>query len=323
MGKPPLVIIAGPTAAGKTALSIALAKRINGSVISADSMQVYRHMDIGSAKITPEEMQGIPHYLIDELEPDEDFNIYRFSEMANAALSDIYANGRIPIVVGGTGFYIRSLLYHTQFEEERVAPEYRQQLETYAEEHGNHALHEKLKEIDPESYEGIHENNRKRVIRALEFYELTGQTISEHNRIERSRPSPYNYAYFVLTDTREKIYERIDRRVDAMMEAGLLEEVRRLAQMGCRRGMVSMQGLGYKELLDYLDGSCTLDEAVYRIKRDTRHFAKRQLTWFRAEPDCIWLNRSEYGGDEVQMLEKMLQELLHRNIICATAFRCT
>ncbi len=314
MTKPPLIILAGPTAAGKTALSIRLAQQIGGSVISADSMQIYKYMDIGSAKITREEMQGIPHYLIDELMPEEEFNIYRFNEMANAALAEIYAAGRIPIVVGGTGFYIRSLLYHTDFTEEDSDPQFRRRMEAFADTFGNHALHEKLREIDPESYHSIHENNRKRVIRALEFYEITGQQISEHNRMERSKESPYNCAYFVLTDERALIYDRINRRVDAMMEQGLLDEVRRLSDMGCHKGMVSMQGLGYKELLDYLDGSCLLEEAVYRIKRDTRHFAKRQLTWFKSERDAIWLNRSRYGGDDTAILEAMLQELEARFI---------
>ncbi len=312
----PLVVLAGPTAAGKTALSISLAKRIGGSVISADSMQVYRHMDIGSAKITPEEMQGIPHYLVDALEPEEDFNICRFNEMADAALADIYAHGRIPIVVGGTGFYIRSLLHATQFTEEDSDPQFREEMEAYADTYGNHALHERLKDIDPVSYATIHENNRKRVIRALEFYELCGYPISEHNRTERAKPSPYNYAYFVLTDERKTLYARIDARVDAMMQQGLLEEVERLRDRGCRRGMTSMQGLGYKELLDYLDGQCTLDEAVYRIKRDTRHFAKRQLTWFRAEPDTIWINRNTYDS-ETAILHFIESELLARHISSA------
>lgn len=315
MTKPPLIIIAGPTAAGKTELSIRLAQQIRGSVISADSMQVYKYMDIGSAKITREQMHGIPHYLVDELMPEEEFHVYRFNEMADAALADIYAAGRIPIVVGGTGFYIHSLLYHTEFTKEQSDPQFRRRMEQYADTFGNHALHEKLKDIDPESYASIHENNRKRVIRALEFYELTGQKISEHNRMERSKESPYQYAYFVLTDDRAVIYDRIDRRVDKMMEDGLLEEVRSLAQRGCRREMVSMQGLGYKELLDYLEGDCSLEEAIYRIKRDTRHFAKRQLTWFKSERDCIWLNRSEYGGDDGAILEAMLRELKARSIL--------
>lgn len=293
--KKPLVILTGPTAAGKTALSIELAKRRNGAVISADSMQVYRYMDIGSAKIRPEEMQGIRHYLVDELEPSEEFNVYRFQKMANDALQEIYAEGKLPIVVGGTGFYIQALLYQIDFTEEAGDEEYRRQLEAFARTEGCHALHELLRSIDPVSYEAIHENNIKRTIRALEFYHQNGIPISVHNERERQRESPFRFAYFVLTDDRAVLYERIDRRVDQMMEEGLAGEVEALRRMGCTRDMVAMQGLGYKELFDYLDGRTTLEEAVRIIKRETRHFAKRQLTWFRRERDCIWLDRSAFG----------------------------
>ena len=294
----PLVILAGPTAVGKTALSIKLAKKINGAVISADSMQVYKHMDIGSAKVMPEEMKGIPHYLIDVLEPSEEFNIVRFQQMAKEALQQIYAAGQIPIIAGGTGFYIQSLLYDIDFSKEESDTAYRTELTAFAKEYGAHALHEKLKEIDPVSYETIHENNIKRVIRALEFYHQNHTPISAHNEKEHQKTSPYRFAYFVLTDEREKLYRRIDQRVDLMMEQGLLTEVKTLYDMGCRKDMVSMQGLGYKEILDYLDGSCSLEEAVYVIKRETRHFAKRQLTWFRREKDVIWLDKSEFNDRE-------------------------
>lgn len=315
MKQKPMVILTGPTAVGKTALSIALAKRINGAIISADSMQVYRYMDIGSAKIMPEEMQGIKHYLVDELAPEDEFHVVRFTEMAKAALTEIYDAGKIPIIVGGTGFYIQALLYDIDFTEQECDEEYRSSLAALAEEKGNHYLHEMLRKVDPESAEAIHENNRKRVIRALEFYRHTGKKISEHNEKEHQKTSPYNFAYFVLNDERETLYKRIDARVDAMMEQGLVDEVKKLQEMGCHNGMVSMQGLGYKEILDYLTGHSTLDEAVYIIKRETRHFAKRQLTWFRRERDVIWLNKPEYQYDEEKILEKILAVLSEKGIL--------
>lgn len=315
MNKKPMVILTGPTAVGKTALSIALAKRINGAVISADSMQVYRHMDIGSAKIMPKEMQGVKHYLVDALEPGDEFHVVRFVEMAKTALTEIYEAGKIPIIVGGTGFYIQALLYDVDFTEQECDEAYRASLAKLAEERGNRYLHEMLREIDPASAEAIHENNRKRVIRALEFYHHTGEKISEHNEKEREKSSPYNFAYFVLNDAREKLYQRIDARVDAMLGQGLVAEVTRLKEMGCHGGMVSMQGLGYKEILEYLAGESTLDEAVYIIKRETRHFAKRQLTWFRREREVIWLNKPEYQYDEEKILEKILAVLSEKEIL--------
>lgn len=315
MNKKPMVILTGPTAVGKTALSIALAKRINGAVISADSMQVYRHMDIGSAKIMPKEMQGVKHYLVDALEPGDEFHVVRFVEMAKEALTEIYEAGKIPIIVGGTGFYIQALLYDVDFTEQECDEAYRASLAKLAEERGNRYLHEMLREVDPASAEAIHENNRKRVIRALEFYHHTGEKISEHNEKEREKSSPYNFAYFVLNDAREKLYQRIDARVDAMLGQGLVDEVTKLKETGCHGGMVSMQGLGYKEILEYLAGESTLDEAVYIIKRETRHFAKRQLTWFRREREVIWLNKPEYQYDEEKILEKILDVLSEKEIL--------
>lgn len=315
MQQKPMIILTGPTAVGKSALSVELAKKINGAVISADSMQVYRHMDIGSAKITPEEMQGVTHYMIDELEPDEEFHVVRFVTMAKEYLKEIYADGKIPIIAGGTGFYIQALLYDIDFTEQQCDETYRRQLEDLAREHGAEYLHGILREVDPASAEAIHANNIKRVIRALEFYHLSGKKISEHNETERQKQSPYNFAYFVLTDERAKLYERIDRRVDAMIEAGLVEEVKKLKSMGCSREMVSMQGLGYKEILAYLDGGCTLEEAVYIIKRETRHFAKRQLTWFKRERDVIWLDKQEFGYDDAAILTDMISILEEKEII--------
>lgn len=313
--KRPLVILTGPTAVGKTALSIALAKAIGGEIISADSMQVYRHMDIGSAKVTPEEMEGVPHYLIDVLEPDQEFNVVVFQELAKQAAAKIYSRGHIPIVVGGTGFYIQALVYDIDFTENDEDTAFRRTLEEQAKREGAEALYERLRAVDPESCESIHAHNIKRVIRAIEFYEKTGKKISEHNREQRQNDSPYNFAYFVLNDDRERIYERINGRVDLMMAQGLVEEVRALRESGCRKDMVSMQGLGYKELLSYLEGETSLEEAVYLIKRDTRHFAKRQLTWFRREKEVIWVDKTVFDYDSQKILNFMQDFLREKGII--------
>ena len=315
MEKKPMVILTGPTAVGKTALSIRLAKEINGAVISADSMQVYRHMDIGSAKIRPEEMQGVKHYLIDILEPEEEFHVVRFVEEAKAALEEIYRNGQIPIIAGGTGFYIQALLYDINFDGQDCDADYRRELEQIAEEKGTEYLHQMFEEVDSESAKAIHANNTKRVIRALEFYHVSGKKISEHNETEHQKESPYNFAYFVLTDERERLYKRIEARVDAMMEEGLLDEVRLLKERGATKEMVSMQGLGYKEILAYLDGEISLERAVYLIKRDTRHFAKRQLTWFRRERDVIWFDKEQYAYQEDAILADMLTILKEKAIL--------
>ncbi len=311
----PLVILTGPTAVGKTKLSIALAKSIGGEIISADSMQVYRHMDIGSAKITEEEKMGVPHYLIDVLEPTEEFDIVRFQSMAKQAVQKILKRGHIPIIVGGTGFYIQSVVYDIDFSFHDEKSGLREALLQKAQTpEGIRMLHERLRAVDPVSADRIHENNVRRVIRALEFYEENGEPISAHNEQQRKRQSPYTFCYFVLNDDRRKLYERIDARVDRMMEQGLPAEVMALQARGCTRDMVSMQGLGYKELLDFLDGKSSLEEAVYRIKRDTRHFAKRQLTWFRREKDIIWINREDFAGDE-EILAFMRDCLAQKEIL--------
>lgn len=305
--KKPLIVLTGPTAAGKTELSIALAKKLNGAIISADSMQVYKYMNIGSAKIRPEEMQGVRHYLVDVLDPREEFHVARFQQMAKEAMDEIYRNGQLPIVVGGTGFYIQALLKDIDFDESSGELPCRKELEETARREGGAVLYERLKQVDPESAEAIHPNNVKRVIRALEFYQETGQPISLHNKEQKEKQPPYTYAYFVLNDDRARLYERIDRRVDRMVEQGLVEEVRWLKEHGYDRSLVSMQGLGYKELFPYLDGTCSLEEAVEIIKRDTRHFAKRQITWFKREPDVIWLNQQEFGYDKEKILKRMLE----------------
>ena len=315
MEKKPMIVLTGPTAVGKTKLSIALAKAVNGEIISADSMQVYKHMDVGSAKITPAEMQGVKHHLIDVLDPWEDFNVVLFQKMCKECLEDIYKRGHIPIVAGGTGFYIQALLKDIDFTENEEDTEYRSELECLAQEKGAEHLHEMLKKVDPESAEAIHANNIKRVIRALEYYKLTGEKISLHNEKESQKENAYQSCYFVLNDDRQLLYERIEKRVDEMMEQGLLEEVKALKDMGLKRGMVSMQGLGYKEILDYLEGECSLEDAVEKIKLETRHFAKRQLTWFRREADVIWVNKPEFNYDEERILAFILEKIKEQEIL--------
>jgi len=306
--KQPLIILTGPTAVGKTALSIQLAKALGGEIISADSMQVYRHMDIGSAKITVGQMQGIAHHLIDVLEPDEEFNVVRFQTLARAALKDIRQRGKIPVIVGGTGFYIQALLYDIDFTENPGRPDVRKELEHLGETRGSEYLHQMLLQVDPESAGLIHAHNIKRVIRAIEYYQLTGRPISGHNREQRKKASPYRFYYYVLNCERPLLYEQINRRIDQMMEQGLVTEVKRLKEAGCSRGMVSMQGLGYKEILDYLDGRLSLSEAIAVLKRDTRHFAKRQLTWFKRERDVRWLNLEDFNHDRQAVLVHILDE---------------
>lgn len=313
--KKPLVILTGPTAVGKTKASIGLAKAIGGEIISADSMQVYKQMDIGSAKIKPSEMEGVPHYLVDILEPDEEFHVVLFQQMAKQAIQKIYEKGKIPILVGGTGFYIQAVLYDIDFSENEKDTSYREELEKLAQTKGVEYLHDLLREVDEKSAQDIHANNVKRVIRALEYFHQTGEKISEHNEEQRKKVSPYNFSYFVLNDERAHLYEKINLRVDQMINEGLVSEVQSLKEKGYTRDMVSMQGLGYKEMLDYLDNKCSLEEAVEIIKRDTRHFAKRQITWFKRESDVTWIDKKEYEYNEERILKAMLQELKERGII--------
>lgn len=308
MEKKPMIVLTGPTAVGKTKLSIALAKAVDGEIISADSMQVYKHMDIGSAKITQEEMQGVPHHLIDILEPWEEFNVVIFKQKCEECLKGIYERGHIPILTGGTGFYIQAVLRDINFTENEENKLFRSSLEELAAKEGAEALHARLEEVDPVSAKAIHANNVKRVIRALEYYELTGEPISTHNVQEKQKESAYHSCYFVLNDDRERLYGRIEERIDEMLENGLIDEVRKLREMGCHRKMVSMQGLGYKEILSYLEGEISLEEAIYLLKRDTRHFAKRQLTWFRREQDVIWIDKDKFACDEDAILSYMLEK---------------
>lgn len=315
MEKRKLVVLTGPTAVGKTKLSIELAKKIGGEIISADSCQVYKYMDIGSAKIRPEEMEGIPHFLINELEPSEEFNVVVFQQKTKQYMEEIYSRGHIPILVGGTGFYIQAVLYDIDFSKDDDNHQIREELEALAKEKGAEYIHEELRKIDPASANAIHANNVKRVIRALEYYKLTGEKISEHNEEQRKKESPYDFSYFVLNDHRELLYERIDKRVDEMVSEGLLQEVQQLKSMGYHRSLVSMQALGYKEILSYLDDEISLEEAIYIIKRDTRHFAKRQITWFKREKEVIWVNKPEFDYNNDKILDFMYEHINTTNII--------
>lgn len=311
----PLIILTGPTSVGKTKLSIELAKAVNGEIISADSMQVYRYMDIGTAKIKPEEMEGVKHYLIDEFEPDEEFNVVKFQCLAKQYIEEIYQKGKIPLIVGGTGFYIQSILKDVDFTEVEQEDGIREELEQIARDKGATFLHQQLYEVDPESANAIHENNVKKVIRAIEYYKQTGAKISDHNKEQSQKASPYNFVYFVLNDDRNIIYHNIEKRIDLMIEEGLLEEVKSLKARGYHRDLVSMQGLGYKELFAYLEEECTLEEAIYVLKRDTRHFAKRQLTWFKREDNVTWVDKSEFGHQTELILKHMLAVCMGSKII--------
>ena len=301
-----LIVLTGPTAVGKTSLSIALAKAVDGEIISADSMQVYKYMNIGTAKITEEEKCGIPHFLIDELEPDEEFNVTIFKNKVMGYIEDIKSRGKVPIIVGGTGFYIQSVIYDINFNEYGDDSEVRKKYELMAETIGKSELHKKLALVDREYADSVSENNVKKVVRALTFFEMTGEKLSEHNKRERERSSPFDFAYFVLTMDRKKLYERIDKRVVLMFDMGLVEEVKALMAKGYDKSLVSMQGIGYKEVIDYLSGKTSLEECIDIIKRDTRHFAKRQLTWFKREKVVTYIDKDEFDAED-NCLKEMLR----------------
>ncbi len=303
-----LIIISGPTASGKTSASINLAKAINGEVISCDSMQVYKYMDIGSAKPTKEEMEGIRHHLIDVLEPNEDFSIATFKEMVFDAIEDIKSRGKTPILCGGTGFYTNAIVYNTEFTEMEKDDEYREELFKLAEEKGNAFLYNMLREVDPESLETIHENNTKKVVRALEFYKLTNSKISTHNKKEKEKEPYFDVKQIILNTDRETLYNRIDRRVDIMLKCGLVEEVNSLIKKGYTKNLTSMQGIGYQEFFDYFDGKIALDETIELIKKNSRNYAKRQLTWFRNKSSGIWVDTKEHNE---QSLTKEIITLIH------------
>ncbi len=315
MAKQPLIIINGPTAVGKTAVSVELAGRLGAEIISADSMQVYRGMDIGTAKIRPEEMKGIPHHMIDIIDPDEPFSVLTFKELAKKCIDEIAKRGHIPIIAGGTGYYIQAVLYDVDFTEydDEALNAIRKRLEEELAAKGSLYMHERLKRIDPGSARIIHPNNTKRLLHAIEFYELTGTMISEHNAEQSGKESPYDFMYFVLTDDREAIYDRINRRVDVMIAEGLEDEVKALLDKGYTAGLQSMLGIGYKEMTDHLSGLTTLDEAIEAIKRETRHFAKKQLTWFKRERSVEFIDRREFGDNTLiaDELEKRIRAHYH------------
>lgn len=301
-----LIVLTGPTAVGKTSLSIMLAKEIGGEIISADSMQVYKYMDIGTAKVTKEEMCGIPHFLIDELEPDEEFNVTIFKNKVMKYIEEIRNRGHVPIIVGGTGFYIQSVIYDINFSEYGDDSNVRKKYEEMAETLGKRELHKRLSKVDKDYADSVSENNVKKVVRALSFYEMTGEKLSVHNTKERERTSPFDFTYFVLTMDRKKLYERIDKRVYLMFKMGLVDEVKSLMKKGYNKSMVSMQGIGYKEVIDYLNGEISMDECIDIIKRDTRHFAKRQLTWFKREKVVTYIDKEKFVT-EADCLKEMLK----------------
>ncbi|MBB6623910.1 tRNA (adenosine(37)-N6)-dimethylallyltransferase MiaA [Clostridium gasigenes] len=297
--KKKILVLAGPTAVGKTELSIKLAKELNGEIISTDSMQIYKHMDIGSAKITAEEMDGVAHHMIDIVEPHEEFSVAEFKRIAEICIEDVLRRGKLPILVGGTGLYINALTCNMTFTEAKKDDTYRAELESLANEHGNEYIHGLLKKIDPISYRDIHANNRKRVIRALEVYKITSKPFSSYNLGKDIYNGKYDVCYIVLNMGRSKLYGRIDKRVDMMMEKGLVDECINLRNLGNTSNMQSMKGIGYKEMFYYLDGDISLEDTIDLIKQGSRNYAKRQLSWFRRDPRAIFLDKDAMKGDEI------------------------
>ena len=308
MTKSKLIILAGPTASGKTSVSIELAKRLGGEIISADSMQVYKNMDVGTAKISVEEMQGVKHHLIDVLDPKEDFNIVKFQNMVKCSIEEIVKNGHIPILVGGTGFYIQSIIYDIDFNNEDDNSSVRKKLEEEYDTFGADFMYEKLKKIDSVSAQTIHKNNKKRIIRAIEYFLINNEPISSHNEVQRKKKSPYDYRFFVLNPPRDILYERINKRVDIMVENGLVDEVKKLREMGLSMANISMQGIGYKEIIEYLDGEVSLETAIENIKQNTRHMAKRQVTWFKREKGVIYVDPFLFESNE-KIVDYMIEKI--------------
>lgn len=303
---PRICILAGPTAVGKTDISLALAKSLCGEIISADSAQVYKYMDIGTAKLKKDEMQGIRHYMIDEVAPDEDFSVAEFRDRAEAYIKDINERGKLPIITGGTGLYINSLLNNLDFTESISDEAFRSEMQEEALSKGAEYVHSMLETIDPVSFFKLHPNDLRRVIRALEVYKHTGKPISYFQEESKKQPSKYTFAYIMLTMERTRLYGRIEQRVDKMMADGLIEEVEGLLRMGYKRELTSMQALGYKEIADYLLGKISKEEAVRIIKRDTRHYAKRQLTWFRRDPRIYWISIDSFFRRNI-LLENIIR----------------
>ena len=301
MEKPVVIVICGPTASGKTALSIELAKRINGEIVSADSMQIYKDMDIGSAKVTPEEMQGIKHYLIDSVLPSERYSVANYKQDAKKAIEEIIEKGKTPIVVGGTGLYIDSLIYEIEYKDIEINEEYRKELEKIRDEQGLEVLYKKALEIDSTAMEKISPNDFKRITRILEIYEATGKTKTEQEAESRLNEIPYDYKVFAINYDREKLYERINKRVDIMLEKGLIEEVKSLLEK-YSEFPTSMQGLGYKEVKQYFDGELTKEEMIEKIKQESRRYAKRQFTWFRKNKQTMWIDGQADINDNINII---------------------
>lgn len=313
--KKPLIVITGPTASGKTSLAVALAKKIGGEIISGDSMQVYKHMDIGTAKVTEAEKQGVPHYMIDEFEPDEECSVALFQKKVKAYIDDIYSRGKIPMIVGGTGFYIKAITHNIEFQDTDTDTAIRDQLMGIAAKHGADYLHEQLRQIDPVSAGNIHPNNIQRVVRAIEYYKQTGQLISAHNEQEKTRQTPYNLVFFGLSMERERLYCRISQRVDQMIAEGLLEEVKRLFDKGYAKTLPSMRGIGYKEFYPFFEKEESLEACIHTLKQNTRHYAKRQLTWLRHQANPIWINVDAYGFDTGEILKVLVKHVKDAGII--------
>ena len=305
-----VLVLAGPTAVGKTELSLKLAEKLNGEIISTDSMQIYKYMDIGSAKISQEEMKEINHHLIDVVDPNVEFSVVDFKNKAQKVMYELIEHNKLTILTGGTGLYINALTCNMNFTEADKDEEYRKYLNELADEKGDKFIHDMLKEIDPISYNSIHYNNRKRVIRALEVYKVTNKPFSSFNSGEEFYNSEYDVYYYVLTMNREKLYERINRRVDIMFEKGLLDECIKLKKMGYNSFMQSMQGIGYKEIFLYLENKITLEEAKDMIKQGSRNYAKRQLTWFRRDPRAVFLDKDTLSEEEI--LERIINDLNYK-----------
>lgn len=301
MKKPIVIVICGPTASGKTALSIELAKKIDGEVVSADSMQIYKDMDIGSAKVTPEEMDGIKHYLIDFVRPDERYSVANYKQDAKKAIEEIIAKGKTPIVVGGTGLYVDSLIYEIEYNDIKIDEEYRKELENIKEKAGLEVLYQKALEIDPQAMEKISSNDSKRIMRVLEIYHSTGKTKTQQELESRTKEVPYNYKVFAINMDREKLYDRINRRVDIMIKRGLIKEVENLLAK-YKEFPTAMQGLGYKEVKDFLQGDLSYEDMVDKIKQESRRYAKRQLTWFRKNKDTIWIDGLNDTNENINII---------------------
>ena len=299
--KPTVYVIGGPTASGKSKLAVELAKKINGEIISADSMQIYKDMNIGTAKITNQEMQGIKHYLIDFISPEQRYSVSSFKKDAEDAIEKILSNGKTPIIVGGTGLYIDSLIYGIEFQDEKIDTKYREELNKIAEIEGLEKLYKKAQKIDPEAMAKISANDKKRIIRVLEIYHKTGKTKTEQEKESRKNEVKYNYKVFAITIPREKLYERINKRVDQMLEQGLIEEVEKILEK-YSYFPTAMQGLGYKEVIEYLENKITKEEMIEKIKKETRHYAKRQITWFKKNKETIWLDGEKTPEENVYLM---------------------